>query len=284
MELLICPVCGARLARVGKTFKCPRSHSFDVAREGYVNLLLGGRKRPRSLGDTREMLRARRRFLTRGFYDPLCDAINARVCAHLAGGRRDDVCIADVGCGEGHYLGQLKRHLDRRLGHSDVCYVGMDVSREAARLAAREHPGIHFFVANVNEKVLLSDDSVQVLLDVFAPRNAVEFDRVIAPDGLLLIVIPGPRHLANLRDELDILPLGIEADKRQHVVEQFAGTFPRIEEHAVACEMSLTGADLADLVQMTPNYWHSSSQTWENVEAVESVQTEADFTILEFRR
>jgi 23S rRNA (guanine745-N1)-methyltransferase len=160
----------------------------------------------------------------------------------------------------------------------------MDVSREAARLAAREHPGIHFFVANVNEKVLLSDDSVQVLLDVFAPRNAVEFDRVIAPDGLLLIVIPGPRHLANLRDELDILPLGIEADKRQHVVEQFAGTFPRIEEHAVACEMSLTGADLADLVQMTPNYWHSSSQTWENVEAVESVQTEADFTILEFRR
>ncbi len=284
VELLICPVCDAQLAREGGTLKCPQAHSFDVAREGYVNLLLAGRKRPKILGDTRDMLRARRRFLTRGFYDPLSGAINERVYAHLVNGGRDGVCIADVGCGEGHYLGKLKRHLDHQLGCDDVCYFGMDISKEATRLAAKGHEGIGFIVANVNEKVLFSDDSIRVLLDVFAPRNVAEFDRVIAPDGLLLIVIPGPRHLANLRSELDILPLGIEADKQKHVVEQFAGAFKRVTECTVACEMNLTGAELTDLVQMTPNYWHSSSETWENVKAVESVQTEANFTILEFRR
>ncbi len=284
MKPLICPVCEAQLARVSNMLKCPQAHSFDVAREGYVNLLLAGRKRPKALGDTREMLRARRRFLTRGFYDPLSGAVNERVCAHLAHARPDDVCIADVGCGEGHYLGKLKRHLERQLGRDDVCYFGMDVSKEAARLAARGHEGMQFIVANVNEKVLFSDNSIQVLLDVFAPRNVAEFDRVIAPDGLLLIVIPGPRHLANLRAELDILPLGIEVNKQKHVVEQFAGAFKQVKAHTVVCEMDLTGAELTDLVLMTPNYWHSSRQTWENVQAVERVRTEANFTILEFRR
>jgi len=284
IQFLICPVCEAQLNRVGNTLKCPQAHSFDVAREGYVNLLLAGRKRRKILGDTRDMLRARRDFLTRGFYSPLSDAINEHVRAHLANARRGDASVADVGCGEGYYLGRLKHHLDHQPGHDGVCYFGMDISKDAAKLAAKTHAGIDFIVADVNKKVLFADNSIQVLLDVFAPRNTAEFDRVIAPDGLLLIVIPGPRHLASLRTELDILPLGIEADKQKHVIEQFAGAFKQVKAHAIACKMRLSGAELASLVQMTPNYWHSSNETWETVRAVESVQTEASFTILAFRR
>ena len=288
VQPLICPVCGARLAQVGNTLKCPQAHSFDVAREGYVNLLLAGRKRPKVLGDAKDMLRARRNFLGRGFYNPLSDVINERVCDHLANSRRGDAalptCVADVGCGEGYYLGRLKRHLDRQLERDDICYFGLDISKEAARLAAKRHKEIRFIVANVNQKLLFSNHSIRVLTNVFAPRNAVEFDRVIAQDGLLLIVIPGPRHLASLRSEPNLLPLGIEPNKQKHVVEQFAGPFRQTGEHTVAYEMRLDGKELFNLVQMTPNYWHSSSETWENVRAVESVQTEANFTILEFHK
>ena len=284
ISLLICPVCDAQLTRVDRMLKCPQAHSFDVAREGYVNLLLAGRKRRKILGDTRDMLRARRSFLQRGFYSPLSDAINEHIHAHLANVRRDGACIADVGCGEGHYLGQLKHHLDHRPEHDSVCYFGIDISKDAAKLAAKKHAGIDFIVANVNEKVLFADNSIQVLTNIFAPRNVAEFDRVIAPDGLLLIVIPGPHHLESLRTEPDILPLGIEPDKQKRVVEQFAGRFKRVTEQIIAFEMRLTGAELVNLVQMTPNYWHSSNETWETVRAVESVQTEASFTILAFRR
>jgi 23S rRNA (guanine745-N1)-methyltransferase len=285
MKLLICPVCQEQLAQVDNTLKCPQAHSFDIAREGYVNLLLAGRKRPKILGDTRDMLWARRDFLSQGFYDPLSDVINEQVCAHLANQDTNDTpaltCIVDVGCGEGYYLGRLKHYLDHRLEHNNLCYFGIDISKEAARLAAKQHKNMRFVVADVNRKLLFSDNTVHVLTNIFAPRNVVEFDRVIAQDGLLLIVIPGPRHMASL-SKMNLLPLSIEPDKQKHITEQFAGAFTQTGEHTITYEINLDNKALIDLIQMTPNYWHSSSETWDNVKAIESVQTEVNFIILEF--
>ncbi|RLC78755.1 MAG: hypothetical protein DRI81_06180 [Chloroflexi bacterium] len=280
-RFLICPVCEAQLAQVGATLKCPQAHSFDIAREGYVNLLLSSGKRPKIVGDTKEMLRARRDFLARGFYGPLSDALNERIHNHLAGDV-SSACIADVGCGEGYYIGRLKRHLGSRPGFDHLCYFGLDVSKEAARLAAKRYQDICFIVASVNRKLLFSGGSVRVLTNVFAPRNVVEFDRVLAQDGVLLIVIPNPRHLASLRSRLDLL--SIEPDKRDKVIEQFAGPFRLAGEHTVEREMGLEGDALLALVQMTPNYWHISSEALDGVKDMGPVQTEASFTILEFRR
>lgn len=283
VEFLICPVCGAHLAQVENTLKCPLAHSFDIAREGYVNLLLMGRKRPRVLGDTREMVRARRGFLERGFYEPLSDAINQRVCDHLTDDVDDlPVCVADVGCGEGYYIGRLKRYLDSHLGPDNVCCFGLDISKEAARLAANRYKDIRFVVASVNRKVLFHGGSVQVLTNVFAPRNAVEFDRVVAQDGVLLVVIPGPGHLANLRSELNLLSM--ELDKQRRVVEQFAGAFRLTGEYPIAYQISLDGTDLFNLIRMTPNYWHSSKETLDRAKMMGNARTEVDLVILEFHR
>ena len=281
-RFLICPVCEERLARVGNTLKCPRLHSFDLAREGYVNLLLASGRRPKILGDAGDMLRARRNFLGQGFYSPLSDAINECVHDHLADDLDTSVCVADVGCGEGYYIGRLKRYLDSRLGPDAICYFGLDISKEAARLAAKRYQDIRFVVASVNRKVLFPGGSVQVLTNIFAPRNVVEFDRVIARDGLLLVVIPNPRHLANLRSELGLL--SIEADKRNRVVEQFAGPFRLAGEQTIEYEMRLDGEELANLIQMTPNYWHISDEARDGMRVVGRVQTEASFTVLEFSR
>lgn len=285
-QYLICPVCGATLSQADQTFKCPQAHSFDVAREGYVNLLLARGRRPKTLGDAREMLQARRRFLDRGFYAPLSDTINEIVRVHLATApdltANSPLCVAEIGCGEGYYLGRLKDHLDNTSGHGSACYFGMDLSKEATRLAARRHKGICFFVADVKKRILLLDDSTHVLLNVFAPRNGAEFERVVVEGGLLLTVIPGPDHLAGVRSELALL--GIEAEKRDKVIEQFAGGFELVAEHTVEYEMHLGGEALRDLVQMTPSYWHITEETVEQLAALENICTKASFTLLAFRR
>jgi 23S rRNA (guanine745-N1)-methyltransferase len=284
---LICPVCGGNLARVGRTLKCPQAHSFDVSREGYVNLLRTSGKRPKILGDTGDMLLARRGFLGRGHYAPLSDAINHRVAHYLSGPPRcyegpAPTCIVEVGCGEGYYVGRLKRHLDDKAGCGDICYFGMDISKDAARLAAKKYAEIRFIVADIRQKALFSDAAVRVELNVFAPRNPAELARITAPGGMLLVVIPNPDHLESLRVRLGLL--GIEADKEQRVIEQFAETFHVAGTQTLAYDMHLNGQDLIDLVRMTPNYWHTSEEAWDEVKAVKSAHTRAGFTIIEFHR
>ena len=284
---MICPVCGDSLAEVGRTLKCSQAHSFDISREGYVNLLLTRGKRPKILGDTRDMLLARRDFLDRGHYAPLSETVNQRVADCLGDVSRcseesTPTCIVEVGCGEGYYVGRLQRHLDDQLGCSDICYFGMDISKEATRLAAKRYGEIRFIVADIKRKALFVDGLVQVVLNIFAPRNAVELARIVAPGGMLLVAIPNPDHLENLRVDLDLL--GIEADKEQRVVEQFAETFRRAGRQTIAYDMHLNGRDLFDLVRMTPNYWHASDGTWDEAKAVESAHTRASFTLLEFQR
>jgi 23S rRNA (guanine745-N1)-methyltransferase len=276
---LICPVCGAGLAQEGNTLRCAQSHSFDIAREGYVNLLLV-KKKLKILGDTKEMLRARRAFLERGHYRPLSDAINRRVHDHLArtGPAIVHTNIAEVGCGEGQYIGRLRGRLKR----DDVCYFGLDISRDAVKLAAKRHPGIRFVIAGINKRILLEDRSIQVLLNIFAPRNSTEFDRIITHDGLLLVVIPNPNHLEDLRASLGLL--GLEADKRERTVEQFDGVFALSQEQSIEYEMALDQETLSNLVRMTPNAWHLTEETMRKLNSLQSAQTTASFRVLQFTR
>lgn len=285
---LICPVCDGDLTTVGSALQCPRAHSFDIAREGYVNLLLAGRRRRKVLGDTRDMLQARRAFLDRGFYSPLSDAINEQVSDHLVNssvhsGALPSQCVVEVGCGEGYYIGRLKDHLDGQLPpNTTACYFGLDISKEAARLAAKRYKAIRFVVADLKTRVLFSTGSVRVLLNVFAPRNETEFDRVMAKDGVLLVAIPSPDHLKDLRADLNLLDL--EANKEQRVIEQLDGAFELAGKHTIEHEILLNGEELLTLVQMTPNYWHISDDVWNDIKAMDGIRTRACFTVLRFRR
>jgi 23S rRNA (guanine745-N1)-methyltransferase len=284
---LICPVCGDDLHAAAGTLKCPQSHSFDIAKEGYVNLLLSGRRRAKILGDAQAMIRARRRFLEQGFYEPLSDALNQRVHHYLetaagAAPAPAPLCVADMGCGEGYYVGRLKQALDRRLATTACRYFGMDISKQAARLAAKAYPDICFFVANTNDQILFATGSVHILLNIFAPRNPAEFARVLVPGGLLLVALPNPDHLADLPAELKLL--GIEEDKQQHVLDHFAGAFTLAGQHTISHKLVLDSSQLVDLVRMTPNYWHLEAGEWSKIEALAGTTASASFTILEFRR
>jgi 23S rRNA (guanine745-N1)-methyltransferase len=279
---LLCPVCQADLNRSETTLRCANSHSFDVARQGYVNLLL---EKPRGdSGDSKEMLQARNRFLASGHYRQLSDAINQRVQRYLSGkdSLRSTRNVLDIGCGEGYYLGRLKQFLDGDLAQSDYGYYGIDISKDAVRMAAASNKGIFFIAMDSREKILFADGSVDVLLNIFAPRNAAEFACVLAPDALLLSVIPGPDHLIELRTAFDLL--SIEKEKQQKVVEQFADGFKFIDSQTMHYEMSLSNHDVVNLVNMMPSYRHPSPERVAAIKQQENFQTTAEFALLTFRK
>jgi 23S rRNA (guanine745-N1)-methyltransferase len=272
--LLECSVCGLPLERSDRTLSCTAGHSFDVAREGYVNLLTPKHKTRGIEGDTARMLQARHRFLEGGHYRPLLDLLAEKVSAALVASASDSRVVLEVGCGEGYYIGGIAGVLARKGGGG--AFAGMDVSKAAAKIAAKRHPDVLFFVGDVNRRVYLPDHSVDVLLDVFAPRNPAEFVRVLRREGTLLVVIPGEPHLASARSALGLLD--IQEEKEAKVLARLEGTFRLADRSELHYDLSLSPSEVADLVAMGPNQWHR--KTPGVGETLEPMVTEASFIVL----
>jgi 23S rRNA (guanine745-N1)-methyltransferase len=281
--LLRCPVCDQQLEIRANAYYCPQGHTFDIARQGYVNLLLSTGSQPTIQGDTREMLGARRRFLEEGHYQPLSDHLNRRAVTIIHGRPHQGgpYTILDAGCGEGYYLGRLQHFLSQQLPDRDFCQFGMDLSRDAVRLAAGKYKGITFFVANTYKRFLFAEGTVDLLLNLFAPRNPAEFHRVMRKNGTLFVVIPGPTHLASLRHQLSLLD--IEEDKEEKLTAQMEPLFRLEERHILEYELTLDAEAITTLLQMTPNYWHLSDETWKQVASLEPQPVQLNFTSLQFR-
>lgn len=274
---LACPICGQALGGQGGTFRCPAGHAFDIAREGYVNLLPPQHRARGLKGDTVAMLHARRRFLDAGYYAPLLDLLVERV-ARAAGGHSP--CIAEAGCGEGYFIGGIATALKERFGLASEAF-GMDLSKAAVRLAARRYRGVTFFVGDVNRGICLESGSLRVLLDIFAPRNPAEFARVLAPGGQALVVIPAPEHLASIRAEFGLLE--IQEEKERRVLERFAADFDLVEREELRYPLLLPPAAVADLIAMGPSQWHREPG-WALPEGTPPLATEAAFVVLSLAR
>jgi 23S rRNA (guanine745-N1)-methyltransferase len=243
IDVVRCPICASSLTIETRTVRCESKHAFDFAREGYLHLLPSGHGRAGVDGDTRPMLEARRRFLATGSYAPLAALLLARFPLGI-----DHPVILDVGCGEGTYS---KASQDET---KSTNVVGVDVSREAVRMAAREHKRAHFVVADVKQGLPIKDEAVDVVVDVFAPRNPLEFARVLKPGGTLLVAIPTPEHLQELRARHG--GIGIEPDKRTHVIEQMQGSFDVDDEALWRSGLALAASSVRDLLHMTPSHHH----------------------------
>lgn len=272
---LSCPHCEAPLVLDANTYRCAAGHAFDVAREGYVNLLGKG-----DLGDTREMLQARRSFFGRGHYDRLFDVLAAAVAGAVAGDAESAPGVLDVGCGEGHALAAVAGALRAR--NRAVRLAGLDVSREAARMAAKANPGACIFTADVWKRIYMPDASVGVLMNVFAPRNWAEFARVVAPGGEVFVVIPLADHLAEARRRLGLLDIG--AGKADDIAERSREHFELLDESAIETPLALDAASVAELARMTPNYWHLTPAQLAAIDAVRELSTQAAFSLLRLRR
>jgi 23S rRNA (guanine745-N1)-methyltransferase len=236
-DLLICPICSEPLDLNASGAACPARHSFDRAKQGYLNLLNAP---PPANADTAGMLAARDRFLATGWYEPMATALAERCSGDV---------LAEAGAGTGYYLAH---GLDRR---PDARGVATDVSVAAIRRAAKAHPRMAAVVADTWAGLPLRTAAFSTLLCVFAPRNPAEFHRVLRPAGTLLVAMPLPSHLAELRATLGLLD--IEDDKAGSLEAALAGRFEREDTWTSERRVTLAPAEVADLVGMGPNAFHT---------------------------
>jgi 23S rRNA (guanine745-N1)-methyltransferase len=279
VRFLVCPVCGAAMEAADGALRCTAGHAFDLAREGYANLLITRHRRSRIKGDTVAMVAARASFLARGHYARLADAVGGLVARHLRA--RDPAsepgCVVDVGCGIGYHLGRLR---DRLLadGVTPPCLFGTDVSKHAVRRAARAHPQASFLVADTRTGIPLASHRAVAVLDVFAPREGAELARLLAPDGLLVVVTPGPAHLAELAERVGLL--GIQPEKQRAVADGLAPWFrPPAASRRLRYALELTGPEAAELARMGPSAWHLSPAALADAERLDRLEVTADFQL-----
>ncbi len=244
VRLLACPLCTSAFAEAGGSLRCEEGHSFDVARQGYVNLLSSDSAA--GLGDTAKMVAAREAFLHAGHFDPLLDAV-AEAAREAAGD--EPGAVVDVGAGTGHYLAAGLDRMPDRAG------IALDASRYAARRAARAHPRAGAVVCDVWRALPLRDGAARVLIDAFAPRNGPEMARVLAEGGTLLVLTPTERHLAELREPLAML--AVDEHKAERVDAALGTQLVAGRRTEIETEMELDHSSLRDLATMGPSARHT---------------------------
>jgi 23S rRNA (guanine745-N1)-methyltransferase len=252
---LACPHCGSGFGLEDRSLRCANGHVFDIARQGYVNLMAGD-ARP-GTADTAEMVDARASFLAAGHFAPVAEAVAKAVAEALdpetvPGG---PPCVVEPGAGTGYYLASVLERVPGSVG------LALDISKAAARRAARAHPRMAAAVADTWRRLPVGDKAAAAVLDVFAPRNAGEFARILRSGGLLVVVTPTPDHLRELVVSLGLLAVDEEKDSR--LSGSLEGLFEPVSASAVEREMSLQRGEVAELVAMGPSAWHSDADEME---------------------
>ncbi len=222
--LLRCPHCRSSLTAAAGALVCRNRHSFDLARQGYVNLLASSRRHPAADGDDREQLRHRASFLEAGFLDFVDHAIADRVGPSAR-------CIVEAGSGTGHHLANVAAGI----GGAAVG-LGLDISTHAASHASRAWPELAFAVVDVWRQWPVRDAVADLVLSLFAPKNFAEMARVLRPGGWLALAYPGPDHLIELRNRFLLLDQHEQSGARyRDLAARFIGppSVTRLRRHAV---------------------------------------------------
>lgn len=275
VSIWACPVCQAPLKLLGQQAKeispengwcCKNNHRFDIAKEGYTNLLLAHQKSSSNPGDTKAMITSRRAFLSAGHYQPLAEKLTHLLSQHLD----DNASVLDSGCGEGYYLQQL--HQQR----SDLHLFGIDISRDAVKLASRQLREGGFAVASsFNLPVLTS--SVDALFRVFSPGDPLEVTRVLNPSGILLVVSPGPRHLFALKEL-------IYTKAQEHDLPDRQENFLLLDEQQISYQLEIGDKEsVKQLLAMTPFYWKGDRAAKAKLDDLDMLSTEVEFVMRVYR-
>jgi len=272
MSLFRCPICLAPLERREGACRCPSGHSFDIAKEGYVHLLPPNQKHSALPGDDREMVLARRDFLSKGYYKNLLNTICNQILAFSGEGP----VILDAGCGEGWYTAGVFGAL--RVAGKRPRMAGTDISKFALRTAARRERNVEFAVAS-SYRLPLADGSADVLLNCFSPLALEEFRRILRPGGTFLYVVPGPRHLWALKEILYDRPYPNEEKETPYEGFAYREIVPVDGRAFLECR-----EDIQNLFRMTPYFWKTPRAGAERLAALEALEMELSFRIHVFEK
>lgn len=249
-EKLACPLDGNNLKRQDSIWYCADGHTFDIARQGYSNLLLVQNMRSRSPGDSKTMVSARTRFLQQGFYSPIAKAVST-----LLGDRNEhfpEISCLDSGCGDGYYLNQI---IAQNAKHQNLSLIGLDISKWAVKAAAVNNKNTTWIVAT-NANLPIQSQSLDYVLCVFGFPVYKEYLRVLKTSGQLIRVNTGPNHLRQLRS---IIYSNVH-DKSKKVRVYPAGFIENSRQNLTYLIKLDTKQQISDLLEMTPHLYRANKE------------------------
>jgi 23S rRNA (guanine745-N1)-methyltransferase len=272
---LSCPLCRALLSRDKRRWYCPAGHSFDIAKEGYLHLLPVQKKKSRAPGDDKQMVSSRSRFLNSGHYQRVSDAINLKARKIISQQFSDPVAIVDAGCGEGYYPTRLQQSLLDQQVRND--FVGVDISKPACKAAAKRSRSIQWLVASSSD-IPITDHSADIILSLFSPIPAEEFQRCLKANGQLIVASTGPKHLLELRellyDTVDTSSLNTS--------KALAPRFSPVEKNGENIQYNISLKDsssIQDLLAMTPHYWRASAEKKSHLTSIHELSISIDIQL-----
>lgn len=273
MSLFICPKCKEQLNKAANSLVCKNGHSFDLARQGYVNLLMPNKRHSLSPGDSREMVMSRRRFLESGKYNIFSDKLNEIVSALSANSRK--ITIVDCGCGEGYYDGRLCEYLDKLKINYKL--FGFDISKEAVKAAAGKYKQASFAVASTFD-IPVKENTADIAISVFSPMVEKEFCRILKPNGYLIYAVPGVRHLMGLKE-------AVYDDPYENTLKdtQYQG-FDYVDRYSVSGKITVSGEEAVDLFKMTPYYYKTELSAIDKIRLKGEIETEIQFDFLVYKK
>ena len=260
-DLFICPKCKEKLEERGGSLYCLNNHCFDIAKEGYVNLMLANDKHSLNPGDNDDMVVSRDLFLNKGYYSKMAQEVSNIVSKYKR------KVVLDAGCGTGYYTKQLVVNN----------VYGIDISKKAVKIASKKDSNISFAVSSVFNTPF-KDNTFDAIISIFSPLAFEEFSRILKDDGIVVCVYPGEMHLIELKKAI----YGTETILNDKAVS--SDMFTSIEKQNVKGRMLLNKDDISNLVRMTPYFYTTPKEKLDNLNGVESLDVQYDFIIEVLKR
>jgi 23S rRNA (guanine745-N1)-methyltransferase len=267
--MIICPICNEKLEKTDKSYKCKNNHTFDMAKSGYLNLLISNKKRSKNPGDDKEMVLARRNFLNTNIYKKISEGVNETISKLI-----NSKNLVDIGCGEGYYTSKIKENFD------DIEIYGVDISKEAINLAAKIYKNINWLVASALN-LPFSDNSIDISLVMFSRFIPEENFRILSKNGHLIVVSTDDNHLIELKkvlyDKVKIESVDIVKEAKDYFVHK--------EMKKVNYKRKLnSNEEIMNLFNMTPYKWKTKKEAVEKLKEINNLEITIDVKIDIFQK
>lgn len=261
--MLSCPKCHQPLHRINKSMQCDAHHNYDLAKAGYINLLLNPDKSTNNPGDSKESLIARKAYLNKGYYDPILFEVVNYIKDHL----HQNMEILDLGCGEGYYTYRMKQ----LLGDTNT-YYGLDISKDAIQMATRYDKGITWIVGNA-KNIPLTDHSLDVITALFTVVIPAEIARCLKKDGYMIHVTANRNHLIEIKE---LIYDEVKTKSDEHI--RF--DFPVLKSYDFQKKVVINEReDALNLLKMTPHYYHIKKEKRDILETLQALEITIDLRI-----
>lgn len=264
-----CPVCGSRLEQRDRTLKCQNNHCFDMAKQGYVNLLQSQKSSKKRHGDDSLMVKARQDFLEKGYYNKLCEAV---VDAVVKNTPQNNAVVADLGCGECWYTQRVYNSLD------NPTVFGIDISKQALIAGSKRCKDLKLAVASTAD-IPLPDESCDAVICVFAPYSETEALRILKRGGVFIKAFPLEEHLIELKSVIYDKPY------KNEVIVKYDPSFEQLSLESIKYEIKLeSNADIMNLFMMTPYYYKTGQSDQHKLERLCELKTKAEFGVIVLKK